>query len=62
MSESDNTKLAILEPIHISRPPQSYFDLTDNHSVEIGSSLAYTPSVRIPGDATGAIEFSPVSI
>jgi len=25
----------------------SYFDLTDNHSVELGSSVAYTPSVRI---------------
>jgi hypothetical protein len=26
---------------------QSYFDLTDNHSVELGSSLAYTPSQRL---------------
>jgi hypothetical protein len=25
----------------------TYFDLTDNHSVELGSSLAYTPSVRM---------------
>jgi hypothetical protein len=26
---------------------QSYFDLTDNHSIELGSSLAYTPSQRL---------------
>ena len=25
----------------------SYFDLTDDHSIELGTSLAYTPSVRI---------------
>ena len=28
----------------------SYFDLTDNHSVELGTSLAYTPSVRLSSD------------
>ena len=28
----------------------SYFDLTDNHSVELGTSLAYTPSVRISSE------------
>jgi len=27
----------------------TYLDLTDNHSVEVGSSLAYTPSVRVSG-------------
>jgi hypothetical protein len=27
----------------------TYFDLTDNHSVEVGSSLAYTPSNRVQG-------------
>lgn len=32
---------------------QSYFDLTDNQSVELGSSLAYTPSIRVPGDPFG---------
>jgi hypothetical protein len=26
---------------------QSYFDLTDSHSIELGSSLAYTPSQRL---------------
>ena len=31
----------------------SYFDLTDNHSVEVGASMAYTPSVRLPGDPVG---------
>ncbi|HEU4341806.1 MAG TPA: hypothetical protein VFU31_09575, partial [Candidatus Binatia bacterium] len=25
----------------------TYFDLTDNHNVEVGSSLAYTPSLRL---------------
>lgn len=32
---------------------QTYFDLTDNQSVELGSSLAFTPSIRIPGDPAG---------
>jgi hypothetical protein len=31
----------------------SYFDITDNHSVELGTSLAYTPSVRLAGDVSG---------
>ena len=31
----------------------TYFDLTDNQSVELGTSLAYTPSVRLQGDASG---------
>lgn len=31
----------------------TYFDLTDNHSIELGSTLAYTPSVRLPGNASG---------
>ncbi|MGH7846808.1 MAG: hypothetical protein ACREQW_16815, partial [Candidatus Binatia bacterium] len=31
----------------------TYFDLTDTHSIELGSSVAYTPSVRIAGDAFG---------
>ncbi|HWO42629.1 MAG TPA: hypothetical protein VNO43_12585 [Candidatus Eisenbacteria bacterium] len=29
---------------------QSYFDLTDHQSVELGASLAYTPSIRLAGD------------
>lgn len=32
---------------------QTYFDLTDNHSIELGSSIAYTPSIRIPEDPHG---------
>ena len=32
---------------------QSYFDLTDNHSFELGTSLAYTPSLRI-SDTSGS--------
>jgi len=31
----------------------SYFDLTDNQSVEVGTSLAYTPSIRIASDPHG---------
>jgi len=31
----------------------SYFDITDNHSMELGTSLAYTPSVRLAGDVSG---------
>jgi hypothetical protein len=31
----------------------TYFDLTDNHSVELGSSLAFTPSVRL-SDTSGS--------
>jgi hypothetical protein len=32
---------------------QSYFDLHDNHSLELGTSLAFTPSIRIPADPHG---------
>jgi hypothetical protein len=31
----------------------TYFDLTDNHNIDLGMSLAYTPSVRISGPASG---------
>jgi hypothetical protein len=31
----------------------TYFDLSDNHSIELGTSLAYTPSIRIPSDPHG---------
>jgi hypothetical protein len=31
----------------------TYYDLTDNHSVELGTSLAYTPSIRVSGDPHG---------
>ncbi|HYA27528.1 MAG TPA: hypothetical protein VEI95_01830 [Acidobacteriota bacterium] len=31
----------------------TYFDVTDNHSIELGTSMAYTPSVRLSGDPSG---------
>jgi hypothetical protein len=31
----------------------TYFDLTDNHSIELGTSMAFTPSLRLAGDPTG---------
>lgn len=31
----------------------TYFDLSDNHSIELGSSVAFTPSIRIPSDPQG---------
>ncbi|MEX0802196.1 MAG: hypothetical protein WD688_02575, partial [Candidatus Binatia bacterium] len=31
----------------------TYFDVADNHSVELGTSLAYTPSIRIPEEPRG---------
>jgi hypothetical protein len=31
----------------------SYLDLTDNQSIELGTSLAYTPSIRVPEDPHG---------
>jgi hypothetical protein len=31
----------------------TYFDLTDNQSIEVGGSTAYTPSLRLNGDPIG---------
>jgi hypothetical protein len=31
----------------------TYLDIADQHSVELGSSLAYTPSVRLAADSSG---------
>lgn len=31
----------------------NYFDLTENHSIEVGTSMAYTPVVRLGGDPSG---------
>jgi hypothetical protein len=31
----------------------TYFDITDNQSIELGTSLAYTPSVRLSGNVSG---------
>ncbi|MGH7825486.1 MAG: hypothetical protein ACREQ7_09980 [Candidatus Binatia bacterium] len=32
---------------------QTYFDLTDHQSLELGTSLAHTPSIRLAGDPHG---------
>ena len=55
---ADNEQVSNLKPRSASQFTylgrlNTYFDLTDNHSVELGSSLAYTPSVRLPGDPSG---------
>jgi hypothetical protein len=31
----------------------TYLDITDNHSLELGTSMTYTPSVRLAGDPVG---------
>src|ERR1051325_206054 len=31
----------------------TYYDLSDNHSIELGTSMAYTPSLRLKGDIGG---------
>jgi len=31
----------------------TYFDINDNHSIELGASQAYTPSLRLSGDSSG---------
>ena len=55
---ADNEQVSNLKPRSASQFTylgrlNTYFDLTDNHSVELGSSLAYTPSIRLQGDASG---------
>jgi hypothetical protein len=55
---ADNEQVDNLKPRAASRFTylgrlNTYFDLTDNNSVELGTSLAYTPSVRLSGDASG---------
>jgi hypothetical protein len=55
---ADNEQVDNLKPRSGSRFTylgrlHTYFDLTDNHGVDLGTSLAYTPSVRLPGDASG---------
>lgn len=40
----------------------TYFDLTNNHSVELGSSLAYTPSVRLMDTHGGSRSLSGVDL
>jgi hypothetical protein len=55
---ADNEQVDNLKPRSGSRFTylgrlHTYFDLTDNHNIDIGTSLAYTPSVRLTGDASG---------
>jgi hypothetical protein len=55
---ADNEQVDNLKPRSGSRFTylgrlHTYFDLTDNHGIDLGTSLAYTPSVRLPGDASG---------
>lgn len=49
----DNTKSRAWSRFTYLGRLQTYFDLADNHSIELGSSLAFTPSVRIPSDPQG---------
>ena len=55
---ADNEQVDNLKPRSGSRFTylgrlHTYFDLTDNHGIDLGTSVAYTPSVRLPGDASG---------
>ena len=55
---ADNEQVDNLKPRSASRFTylgrlNTYFDLSDNHSIELGSSLAYTPSVRLAGNPSG---------
>jgi hypothetical protein len=49
----DNTKPRSASRFTYLGRLNTYFDLTDNHNIELGTSLAYTPSVRLQGDASG---------
>ena len=49
----DNTKPRSASRFTYLGRLHTYFDLTDNHSIDLGTSLAYTPSVRLSGDASG---------
>lgn len=50
---SDNFKLRAGSGFTYLGRLNTYFDLTDNSSIELGSSMAYTPKLRLPGDANG---------
>ena len=49
----DNTKSRSWSRFTYLGRLHTYFDLHDNHSVELGTSLAYTPSVRIMEEPHG---------
>ncbi len=49
----DNTNLRSWSRFTYLARLNTYFDITDNHSIELGTSHAYTPSLRLPGDRFG---------
>jgi len=49
----DNTKSRSWSRFTYLGRLSTYHDLTDNHSIEVGASMAYTPSVRLNGDPNG---------
>jgi len=49
----DNTKSRSWSRFTYLGRLNTYFDLTDNHSIEVGTSMAYTPSQRLTGDPVG---------
>jgi hypothetical protein len=50
---TDNSKLRSASQFTYLGRLNTYFDLTDNQSIELGSSMAYTPSLRLEGDVSG---------
>jgi hypothetical protein len=46
----DNTKSRSWSRFTYLGRLSTYHDLTDNHSIEVGASMAYTPSQRLTGD------------
>ena len=49
----DNTKSRAWSRFTYLGRLNTYFDITDHQSIELGTSLAYTPSVRVQGDPSG---------
>lgn len=49
----DNTKSRSWSRFTYLGRLNTYFDITDDHSIELGTSHTYTPSVRLPGDISG---------
>ena len=49
----DNTKSRSWSRFTYLGRLSTYHDITDNHSIEVGATLAYTPSVRLNGDPNG---------
>jgi hypothetical protein len=49
----DNTKSRSWSRFTYLGRLSTYHDITDNHSIEVGASMAYTPSLRLNGDPNG---------